>query len=504
MPKASQWRSRLLGGLSLVAMATPALAQYPSTPAKPPAKAAAAKQVVKPATKTAPVASNGTPHTIDQALATVYLNQPILQSERAKLRATDEDVPQAMAGWKPTVIVAGSAGYGNGVSRQFLEQNDAWLKNATQRDIATAQATLTQPLYTGGKTEANVNRAKDLVMAERANLLAQEESSFANAINAYVGVIEARQLLALAVNNEQVLREQLRATNDQYRVGEVTRTDVAQAEAALAGAIAQRETAEGNLQTAAGTYVQVIGYPPADDLVPPQPLRLPIANERQAAEIAATNNPAVVAARFNDSAAQNAVQAAFAALLPQVSFQAQIFQSNNSSARSDNANGYQALLNLSVPLYQGGQEYASVRQARQTEQQQADLVGDAQRTSVQNAVNAWETLIATRAAAASTQTAIRANEIALVGVEREHLVGTRTTLDVLNAQQALLQSQVTLVQNLSSLVTASYGVASAIGRLTSRDLNLRVPYYDDTAYYNQVKNKWFGVGVPSPDTLFRR
>ena len=495
MRKASQLRIGLLMGLSVIAMAAPALAQNPSRPAKKPA--------IKPAAITTPV-TMGIPHTLDQALATVYMNQPALQAERAKLRATDEDVPQAEAGWKPTVIVAGSAGYGDGLTRQYLGSIGGWEKIQTDRNIATAQATLTQPLYTGGKTEANVNRAKDLVMAERANLLAQEESSFANAINAYVGVIEARQLLTLNINNEQVLREQLRATNDQYRVGEVTRTDVAQAEAALAGAVAQRETSEGNLETSNGTYVQIIGYQPPQDLVPPQPLRLPISGERQAGEIAAINNPAVVAAALNDLAAQNAVQAAFAALLPQVSFQAQIFQSQNSSLRSDNANGYQALLNLSVPLYQGGQEYSSVRQARQTQQQQAALVGDAQRTSVQNAVNAWDTLIAARAAAASTETAIRANEIALVGVEREHLVGTRTTLDVLNAQQALLQSRVTLVQNLASLVTASYGVASAIGRLTARDLNLQVPFYDDTAYYNQVRNKWFGVGVPSPDSFFRR
>ncbi len=374
----------------------------------------------------------------------------------------------------------------------------------TTRQIATAQATVTQPLYTGGKVRANVNRATDEVMAERANLLAQEESSFGSAVNAYVGVIEARQLLQLNQNNETVLREQLRATNDQYRVGEVTRTDVAQAEASLASAIAATETAQGNLQTATGTFLQVIGYLPPADLAPPQPLQLPVANERQAAAFAASNNPAVIAARFNNSAAKNAVEAAFAALLPQLSLQGQIFQSNNSSARSNDVNGYQALLNLSVPLYQGGQEYSAVRQARQTEQQQAELVGDAQRTAAQNAVNAWETLVAARAAAQSTETAIRANEIALVGVEREHLVGTRTTLDVLNAQQTLLNSQVTLVQNLANLVTASYGVASAIGRLTARDLALQVPFYDDTAYFNQVKNKWFGIGVPPADAFFGR
>ncbi|MGH7155959.1 MAG: TolC family protein, partial [Acetobacteraceae bacterium] len=210
------------------------------------------------------------------------------------------------------------------------------------------------------------------------------------------------------------------------------------------------------------------------------------------------------AAQFNESAAQNAVEVAFASLLPQISFQGQIFQANNQTQRSAQTNGYQALLNLSMPLYQGGAEYSAVRQARQNEQQEAQLVADAQRTAVQNAVSAWETLQSAAAAAASNRTAISANQVALVGVEREHLVGTRTTLDVLNAQQTLLQSQVTLVQNLANLVTASYGVASAIGRLTARDLDLPVPYYDPNLYYNQVKNKWAGIGVPPADSFFTR
>jgi outer membrane protein len=450
-------------------------------------------------------------------LAATYLYQPALQAERAKLRATDENVPQALAGWKPTVIVAGTAGYGDGLVRQFLESlgrpigtradgtpffSGAWEKTPTTRDIATAQGTVTQPLYTGGRVRANVNRATDLVMAERANLIAQEETSFAGAVNAYVGVIQAQQVLTLRINNVQVLTQQLQATNDQFRVGEVTRTDVAQAEASLATAISDRQTAEGSLQTARANYLQAIGYEAPPDLIEPQPLKLPVRNEQETVAMASSNNPAVIAAQFNDAAAKNAIEAAFASLLPQVSLQGQVFQNNNAGARNNYANGYQAVVNVSVPLYQGGAEYSAVRQARQTEQQQAQLIGDAQRTAVQNAVTAWDTLITARATAESTRTAIRANQIALVGVEREHLVGTRTTLDVLNAQQTLLQSQVTLVQNLANLVTASYAVASAIGRLTARDLNLPVPFYDETAYYNQVKNKWVGIGVPPNDTLF--
>jgi outer membrane protein len=478
-------------GVSLLLVTASAMAQT-RTPQQPPPRPASAPPA-------APV-----PRTLAQALAATYLYQPALQAARAQLRSVDEDVPQALAGWRPTVIVAGTAGYGDGMSRQFLGSIGGFQNLRTDRDIATAQTTVTQPLYTGGKVRANVNRASDLVMAQRANLMAQEETSFADAVNAYVGVIQARQTLALNINNENVLREQLQATNDQFRVGEVTRTDVAQAEAALAGAIAQVETSQGNVQTAGATYTQVIGYEPSPNLTEPQPLQLPTRTEQQAVIVAAANNPAVIAAEFNDAAAKNAIEAAFAALLPQVSFQGQVFQSNNSGARLDQTNGYTALLSVSVPLYQGGAEYSAVRQAKQTEQQQAQLIYDAQRTAAQNTVNAWETRIAAAAAAASTRTAIRANEIALVGVEREHLVGTRTTLDVLNAQQALLSSQVTLVQNLAQLVTASYALASAVGRLTARDLNLPVPYYDETAYYNQVKNKWAGIGVPRNETLFSR
>ncbi|MGH7043208.1 MAG: TolC family outer membrane protein, partial [Acetobacteraceae bacterium] len=399
----------------------------------------------------------------------------------------------------PTVVIAGGVGYGDGVSRSYQSLNGGfWEKSQTDRDVATAQATLTQPLYSGGRTVANVHRAKDLVMAERATLIAQEESSFTDAVNAYVGVIQAKQLLALNINNEQVLRQQLNATNDQFRVGEVTRTDVAQAQAALAGAAAQRETAEGSLQTARATYRQIVGYAPPEGLVSPQPLSLPVRSVAAATAMAVANNPKVVAAQFDDAAAQNAVAAAIGQLLPQLSLQAQAFQSNNSASRSADVNGYTALLNLSVPLYQGGSEYAAVREARQTEEQEARLVADARRTATQAAVQAWQTYAAANASATSTRLAVRANEIALVGVEREHLVGTRTTLDVLNAQQALLNSRVTLVQNLASLVTASYAVASAVGRLTARDLHLQVPLYDETAYYHAVDNRWFGLGDPGP------
>jgi outer membrane protein len=445
--------------------------------------------------------SQNAPRTLAQALIATYANNPALLAERAHLRSVDEGVPQALSGWRPTVIVSGGSGYGDGLTREFL--GGAWEKARTDRDIATAQATLTQPLYTGGRVDASVQRAKNAVFAERATLIGQEETSFTDTVTAYVGVIQARQVSDIDRNNEQVLAQQLQATQDRFRVGELTQTDVAQAQAALASARATSLTAQGSLLTAEAAYIRAIGSAPPPDLQNPQPLKLPVRTGQQAAMMAGDNNPTVIGSLFNLASARNAVDVSFAALLPQLSLQGQAIQSNNASARSLTTNGYQVVANLSIPLYQGGAEYSAVRQARETVAQQERLVADTRRTAVQNAVQAWQTLEAALAAADSSRAAVQANEVALQGEQRQALVGTATTLDVLVTQQTLLNARLTLVQNLSNIITASYAVASAIGRLTARDLGLPVVFYDDTAYYNAVKNKWFGLSGPPESKLYR-
>ena len=498
-------RHGLLAGFSMLAVSASAGAQTVPAPGPQgngvPAKLAQVADPSAPNARAAPHASAAkgnanVPHTLNEALAATYSNQPALQAERAKLRATDENLPTALSGWRPTVVLGGTAGYGDGYSRIVtpFNGNAVSINQRTLRDIGTAQATVTQNIYNGGKVHANINRSKNQIMAERANLIVQEQTSFNNAVGAYVGVIQARELLELDVNNEQVLAKQLQATNDRFRVGEITRTDVAQAEAALEGARATRETAQGSLQTARGTFQQIIGVFPPDDLIEPQPLNLPVHGEQEAAALATINNPNVINAQFNDAAAKDAIDVAFSALLPQLSVQGQTFQQNNAGAPSSQNNGYQVTAQLSVPIYQGGAEYSAVRQARQAEQQTQRLIDDAKRVAVQSAVQAWDTLVAAKAAADSTRAQVRANEIALEGVEREAIVGSRTTLDVLNATQLLLTSRTTLVQNLSQVISASYAVAVAIGRLTARDLRLPVPLYDETAYYEAVKNKWIGLG----------
>lgn len=433
----------------------------------------------------------GQSRTLQDALTAAYSTNPTLLGARAQLRSVDEGVPQSLSGWRPTVILSGSVGYADGDARTANRNGVSY--NRVNRDIFSEQATLTQNLYSGGNTRASTNQATNRVYAQRARLMATEQQVFTNVVTAFVNVISTQQVLQLNINNEQVLARQLQATNDRFRVGEITRTDVAQAEAALAGARATRQTAEGNLQTARATYRQYVGNLP-DQLVEPQPLKLPVRNQGEATQLAGANNPNVVAALFDDAANKDAIDVAFSAVMPSVSAQAQAVRGDNSTTPGLRTITGQVLLNASVPIYQGGAEYSRIRQARQSEQQTRRIVDDTRRQAVQQAASTWETLVATRATIESTNAQIRANQIALEGVQREAIVGSRTTLDVLNAEQLLLNSRVTLVQNLANLVNNSYAVAQAIGRLTARDLALNVPLYDETAYYNAVKNKLYGTG----------
>ena len=473
-----------IGGIGLAALvlAAPALAQT----APPPAPAPAAAQ--------API------RTLAEALAAAYATNPTLLAARANLRAIDEGVPAALAGWRPTISVSTSAGYADDTRLTHTTATTPPSNSVSRihRGLNTESITATQPLYRGGATRAGTNRAENQVMAERGRLIAQEQTTFVAVTQAFVGVIQANQVLGLNVNNEQVLTRQLQATNDRFRVGEITRTDVAQAEAALAGAVATRQTAEGSLQTARATYRNLVNVLPGT-LIEPQPLRLPTRTLEQGQALALTNNPSVVAALFDDAAAKDNFDLQYARLMPTVSLQAQISRGEDSTLKNLQVTTSQVTAVLNVPLYQGGIEYAAIRQARQQQQQTRQKLADARNNAVQLVTSAWATYGAAKAAIDSTRQQVKANEIALEGVQREALVGSRTTLDVLNAEQTLLNSRVQLIGNLAAVVNASYQVASAMGRLTARELGLKVPLYDETAYYKAVRDRWIGTSDYATD-----
>jgi outer membrane protein len=443
---------------------------------------------------------------LQEALALAYSNNPTLQAARAQLRAVDENVPQALAGWRPTVQFTGSAGQQTGSATgqpAFPPGAPRTQTDWRSRDIYAMQGSVSQPLYRGGRTVASTRRAENQVLAQRARLLATEQQVLQETVNAYIAVIRDQEEVRLNTNNEQVLMRQLQATNERFRVGEITRTDVAQAESRLAGARAQRADSEGRLQASRATFTRLVGQPP-QRLTPPQPLRTPVATARDAATYAAQNNPNVVASLFDEAAARDFIDVQFSQLLPQLSLNGSVFRQDNQTTDGVRQDGTAVTANLTVPLFQGGAEYAQVRQARQQAQQARQVVEDQRRAATQLATQAFEVLQAARSQADANRAQIRAQEIALDGVQREAIVGSRTTLDVLNAEQELLNARVSLVRALANLVTASHSLAAAVGRLTARDLSLPVELYDAEAYYRAVRNRWAGWGDTSADRVADR
>ena len=442
------------------------------------------------------------PATLADALVDAYYNNPTLQQQRAALRQADEEVPAALSGWRPTVTLDGQYGHVTGsekynstsynpTTQQYVTNSTTVPENGTEK---IGQVTLTQPIYSGGKVTSQTRQAKNDVYAARAQLFSQEQTIFQSVVQAYVSVVTDQQLLALQDSNQQVLTQQLSDTQTQFKIGSITMTSVAQAQASLAQANEQVAVAVGNLQMAREAFRQLVGEYPADKLAPPQPLLLPVENEQQAGAAAVSNNPDVIAAEFTDAAAKDSVDVAFSALMPQLSFQASGYDESGSSGQNNFTRGASFIGQLTVPLYQGGQEYSAIRAARAKQQQAFAAVLAAQRKAYASVTQDWAGLESSRTAILATNAAIKANAIALDGTEREQLVGTRTTLDVLNAQEALLNSQVQQVQNISQLVNYSYSIASAIGRLTARDLDLPVHEYDDQSYYNAVKYAGIGTG----------
>ncbi|MGE0259539.1 MAG: TolC family outer membrane protein [Alphaproteobacteria bacterium] len=433
--------------------------------------------------------------TLTEALAYAYQNNPQLLAQRASLRATDEEVPVALSGWRPTVNITSQAGY----NRSGLTATNVPGGNpiSTYQSFASRQVQLqaSQPIYSGGRTEAATRRAINTVQAARAQTFSVETDVFTSVVTAFLDVVRDQNLLEVARNNEQVLRKQLEATRDRFRVGEVTRTDVAQAESSLAQAIAQRITAEGTLETSRSRYTRVVGHPPERLVMPSERPALP-ATRDEALALASTNNFNVISASFTEAAARDNVDVVRSQLLPQVSIVGSIGRVvapsiNQSGATTDTG---AVVAQMTVPLYEGGSVYAQTRQAQQTVGQRRSQVDDARRVAVQNAAGAWETLQAARASIASFVTAVRAAQIALQGTQQEALVGSRTVLDVLIAEQQLFTTQSQLVTAQHDAALGEYTLTAAIGRLVAPALKLPVELYDMEHHYKLVKDKWFGFG----------
>jgi outer membrane protein len=441
----------------------------------------------------APVSSQA--QTLTQALAEAYNTNPQLLAQRALLRQTDEQVPQALANWRPTVNFTGQMG---GTRSQFVTPGTGKITPGGLAAYDTFYANslnlqVTQPIYSGGRTVAQTRQATNLVESARAQTLAVETTVFQAVAMAYLDVVRDQALLAVNRNNVDVLRKQLEATQDRFRVGEVTRTDVAQAESSLAQAVGQYVTAQGNLETSRAEYVRAVGHPPGTLMLPRERPTLP-ATQEEAASLAANNNFSVISANFAELAARANIDFVRGQLLPQVSLVGTLSRSFAPSVTLAGSLEQSATIvaQMTWPLYEGGAIYSQTRQAEQTVGQRRSQVDDARRAAVQTATQNWATLQAARASVSSFASAVRAAQIALEGTQQEALVGTRTVLDVLIQNQMLLTTQSQLITAEHDAALAEFNVAAATGRLIAPELNLAVKLYDMEQHYKQVKDKWIG------------
>jgi len=437
--------------------------------------------------------------TIEAALVRAYQNNPQLNAQRALVRSTDEGVPQALSGYRPKVAVTASAGYQyTHVEQRAAGPNQSVLHIPVHGANAprSVGATVTQNLFNGQVTANKTRAAESQVSAAREGLRVLEQSVLLSAATIYMDYLRDSAIVEVQKSNVRVLEQTLKQTKDRFNVGEVTRTDVAQSEAQLAAGKTQLLTAESTLTTTRSNFRRIIGNEPAA-LAPGSPVDRYLPGTLPGAiELGLTQNPNVTAAMFGIDVSYLQVKVNEGALLPTLNLVGSVQQSYEQQMTIFSSFGASAVAQLNVPIYNGGAEYSLIRQSKETLAQQR-LVLEQQRDQARaNVVTAWGQLVAGKAQVQSAQAQVTASEIALNGVREEAKAGQRTTLDVLNAQQALVNARVALVTAQHDRVVASYSVLDKIGRLSPIVLNLQTVTYDPSVHYHQVRDSWVGVRTP--------
>jgi outer membrane protein len=437
--------------------------------------------------------------TLDGALIQAYRNNPQLNAQRAAARATDEALSIALGGYRPRLTANGS------IAEQYLEvlarsgpTSSCTILTCGDQVVKIGGITATQTLFNGFQTGSRTRQAESQVSAARETLRTTEQNVLLLAVTNYMNLLRDSALLELQRSNVNVLEATLRQTRDRFSVGEVTRTDVAQAESRLAAGRSALLNAESNYTTSRANYRQVIGVE-AGKLTAATPVdRLSPGTLPGALSRGMTEHPTISTATYSVDAAVFQVKIAEGALYPTLNLQGNVQKTlgatNNLTTGSTLVGS--ATLALTVPIYQGGGEYATIRQAKETlGQRRLDL--DTARDQVQSTVTqAWGQLQAAKAQIAATTAQVAAAEIALNGVREEARVGQRTTLDVLNAQQDLVTARSALVTAQRDRVVASFTVLAAVGSLSPQVLGLRIETYDPSVHYHQVRDSWVGVRTP--------
>jgi outer membrane protein len=423
--------------------------------------------------------------TLADALRDAYINSGLLQQNRALLRAADEDVAQAVAALRP--IIDWTAGVMRDFNRVRSGSSNTLNPGANSTAETTANVGVTASLliYDFGRSDFLTEAAKETVLATRETLRSVEQMVLLTAVQAYMNVIRNREFVDLRRNNLRLLQEELRAANDRFEVGEVTRTDVAQAEAAVALAESGLAVAEGDLTRAIEEFLQAVGRAPGSLLTPGD---LPaLAGDVEAAKAAAVRrHPDILSAQRNVTVAELNMGAAAAAKMPSINLTGQLGLDEELTGGGFSRGGSVGV-ELRGPIYQGGRLSSLERQARAQRDAQLARLHLAGLQVRQDVGNAYANLRAARAARTANIEAVRAARVAFEGTREEAMLGARTTLDVLDSEQNLLDSQANLISANADVVIAAYSVLAAMGELTVRDLNLNVPTYDPRAYYDLVK-----------------
>jgi outer membrane protein len=426
------------------------------------------------------------------AMANAYMANPDLNAQRANTRSVDEGVPTARSTGRPRVSLSADAGYTSIDSKAF--------GNRSQTELMPRGVTLSvnQTLYNGSRTTNSVRQAESGVLASRETLRNTEQNTLLDAVTAYMNVVRDEAIFKLRQNNVNVLNEQVRQARDRFNVGEVTRTDVAQAEARLAGSKSDLALSQSNLRGSIARFKQVIGMEPKrlSTVRPVTGKRLP-RNQGEAVNRALQDHPAIAAALHGVDSQLLQVKIVEGELYPTVSVTASISRRHDNTVQGDTRNIGSVLGQVSIPIYDGGSAFSRTRAAKESLGERRLQVDSTRDRVVQAVVAAWALMEATGFQIEGAAAQVGAAEIALNGVREEARVGQRTTLDVLNAQQELLNARVSQVTAQRDRVVASYALLSATGQLSARTLGLKVATYDPKVHYEQVKDSWLGLRTPS-------
>ncbi len=423
-----------------------------------------------------------------------YQNNPQLNAQRAAVRASDETVPQALSGYRPNVAatLSGGSQYTNALANGALGRR---IQVGLQSPHA-AGITATQTLYNGNQTANKVRSAESQVFGAREALRVLEQTVLLSAATIYMDYLRDAAILEVQRSNSRVLQLTLKQTRDRYSAGLVTPTDVAQSEAQLAAGKTQELAAEATLTTTRANFRRIIGDEPTN-LQPASPVdRFLPASLREATALALVENPNVTSAMYGIDVSFLTVRINEGALLPTLALQATVQKAWQPSITTLKSFTASALAQASVPVYQGGAEYSLIRQSKETLEQRRLTLEQTRDQARADLVTAWGQLLAGKSQVTATQAQVEASEVAYLGTTREAEVGQRTVIDILNAQQTLVNARLALVTAQHDRVVASYAVLSAIGRLSPKILGLVATSYDPSVHYQQVRNNWFGVRTP--------